>query len=83
MCVYNDNNFSGTQKQISYNKKNHTFNLSRIYNKLNEIFYKCDITATVPSNYSSIYISHSSLLKVCDILIKVNNTEDLYLEIIK
>lgn len=83
VCVYNDNNFSGTQKQISYNKKNHTFNLSRIYNKLNEIFYTCDITAIVPSNYSSIYISHSSLLKVCDILIKVNNTEDLYLEIIK
>jgi hypothetical protein len=83
VCVYKDTNFSGTQKQIRYSKKNHAFNLSMVYNKLNEIFYTFDITANVPSNYSSIYISHSSLLKICDILIKVNNTHDLYLEIIK
>jgi hypothetical protein len=82
VCVYNDTNFSGTQKQISYNKKNHTFNLGTIYTELNEIFYVFDITAHVPSNYSSIYISHSSLLKICDILIKVNNTKDLFLDII-
>ena len=83
VSVYSDINISGTKKQISYNKKNHTFNLATIYNELNEIFYTCYITAHVPSNYSSIYISHSSLLKVCDILIKVNNTHDLYLDIIK
>ena len=83
VCVNNCTNFLGTKKRVSYNKKNHAFNLETIYTELNEIFYIFYITAHVPNNYSSIYISHSSLLKVCDILIKVNNTCDLYLEIIK
>jgi hypothetical protein len=59
---------------ISFKKKNHTFNLCEINTHINEIYYKFNIVSIIPKDYSSMYIGHSSLLKICDILLRFDNT---------
>jgi len=76
-------NFSGIRKTIVFKRKSHSFVLSTIKNDLNEIYYTCEIIADVPFNYTSKYISDSSLLKIRDILTKINAELDLQFEIIK
>lgn len=84
MVTYNSNvNISGIRKIITFNRKCHSFVLSTIKNELNEIYYMFEIIASVPLNYTSKYISDSSLLKVRDILTKINADLDLQFEIIK
>jgi hypothetical protein len=59
---------------ISFKKKNHTFNLCEIKTHINEIYYKFNIVSIIPKDYSSMYIGHSSLLKICDILLRFDTT---------
>jgi hypothetical protein len=61
---------------ISFKKKNHIFNLGKIKTDINEIYYTFEIISLIPKNYSSIYIGHSSLLKICDILSNLDNTKN-------
>ena len=58
---------------ISFKKKNHIFNLCIIKTDINEIYYKFNISSIIPPDYSSVYIGHSSLLKICDTLSKLDN----------
>jgi hypothetical protein len=84
MVTYISNvNISGIRKITAFNRKCHSFVLSTIKNELNEIYYTFEIIASVPLNYTSKYISDSSLLKVRDILTKINADLDLQFEIIK
>jgi hypothetical protein len=87
MVTYNSNvnisDISGIKKITTFNRKCHSFVLSTIKNELNEIYYTFEIIASVPLNYTSKYISDSSLLKVRDILTKINADLDLQFEIIK
>ena len=73
----------GIQKTISFKRRNHRFILSTIKNELNDIYYTFEIIARVPFDYTSKYISDSSLLKVCDIIIKINEDLELQFQIIK
>lgn len=52
----------------SYIYKNHSFNLIFSTNDINEKKYTFFIESYIPKNYTDIYIAHSSLLKVKDIL---------------
>jgi hypothetical protein len=65
-----------------FKKKNHTFILCALNNNLKQIYYTFKISAYIQKDYSSIYISHSSLLKMCDVLSKLNNTKEIQFEII-
>jgi len=78
-----DVNISGIRKIVSFKRKNHRFVLSTITNELNQIYYTFEIIAYVQLNYTSKYISDSSLLKVRDIIIKINPDLELNFEIIK
>ena len=66
------------RKTTSFFKKNHVFVLSIITTSLDEIYYMFEIVAIIPLHYTSRYISHSSLLKICDIITKLNNSLQLY-----
>jgi hypothetical protein len=78
-----NSNILGIRNITSFNIRCHAFTLSIIKNTLNEIYYTFEIIAKVPVNYTSKYISHSSLLKIGDILTKINHDLDLQFEIIK
>jgi len=67
---------------ISFKKKNHIFNLCIIKTDINEIYYKFNISSIIPPNYSSVYIGHSSLLKICDTLSKLDNNTHFIFDII-
>ena len=80
MVTTNISNYiNGIRKSTSFLKKNHVFILSTITNNLNEIYYTFEIQANIPLDYTSKYISHSSLLKIKDVLSKLNNSLDLEL----
>ncbi len=69
-----------TKSTKSYTKKNHVFNLSEIETVLDECFYSFQLLAIIPKNYTEIYISESSLLKIIDILKIINpSTEFTFL----
>ena len=69
-----------TKGTKSYTKKNHVFNLSEIDTVLNECFYSFQLLAIIPKNYTELYISESSLLKIIDILKIINpSTEFTFL----
>tara|TARA_B100000035_G_scaffold310609_1_gene318706 strand:- start:1425 stop:1979 length:555 start_codon:yes stop_codon:yes gene_type:complete len=58
------------EKSISgkcYNYKNHSFNII-ISDNMGQKNYKMFIHAHIPKDYTDIYISHSSLLKIQDII---------------
>jgi hypothetical protein len=76
-------NIFGSRKIILFKRKNHAFVLSTIKNELNELYYTFEIIANIPFNYTSKYISDSSLLKVQDIITKVNPELNLNFKIIK
>ena len=76
-------NIPGIQKIISFKRKNHRFVLSTIRNELNKTYYTFEIIAYIPLNYTSKYISDSSLLKVRDIIVMLNPELELQFEIIK
>jgi len=76
-------NIFGSRKIISFKRKNHRFVLSTIKNELNELYYTFEIIANIPLNYTSKYISDSSLLKVHDIITKINPELNLHFKIIK
>ena len=78
-----DVNILGIQKIISFKKNQHRFLLSTIRNELNETYYRFEIIAYIPLNYTSKYISDSSLLKVYDIIAMLNPGLELKFEIIK
>jgi len=78
-----NSNIPGIRNITSFNIRCHVFTLSIIKNELNEIYYTFEIIANVPVNYTSKYISHSSLLKIGDILTKINPDLELQFEIIK
>lgn len=67
---------------ISFKKKNHIFNLCIIKTDINEIYYKFNISSIIPPDYSSVYISHSSLLKICDTLSKLDNNTHFIFDIL-
>jgi hypothetical protein len=84
MVTYNLNsNIPGIRNITTFNIRRHSFVLSTIENNLNEIYYTFEIIADIPFNYTSKYISESSLLKIRDILTKINTDLDLNFEIIK
>jgi len=69
-----------TKSTKSYTKKNHVFNLSEIDTVLDECFYSFQLLAIIPKNYTEMYISESSLLKIIDILKIINpSTEFTFL----
>jgi hypothetical protein len=69
-----------TKSTKSYTKKNHVFNLSEIDTVLDECFYSFQLLAIIPKNYTELYISESSLLKIIDILKIINpSTEFTFL----
>jgi hypothetical protein len=69
-----------TKSTKSYTKKNHVFNLSEIDTVLDECFYGFQLLAIIPKNYTEMYISESSLLKIVDILKIINpSTEFTFL----
>jgi len=69
-----------TKSTKSYTKKNHVFNLSEIDTVLDECFYNFQLLAIIPKNYTEVYISESSLLKIIDILKIINpSTEFTFL----
>jgi hypothetical protein len=69
-----------TKGTKSYTKKNHVFNLSEIDTVLDECFYSFQLLAIIPKNYTELYISESSLLKIIDILKIINpSTEFTFL----
>jgi hypothetical protein len=69
-----------TKGTKSYTKKNHVFNLSEIDTILDECFYSFQLLAIIPKNYTELYISESSLLKIIDILKIINpSTEFTFL----
>lgn len=74
---------SGIRKMVVFKRKCHSFILSTIKNDLNELYYTFEIIANVPFNYTSKYISDSSLLKIRDILTKINTDLELQFKIIK
>lgn len=76
-------NILGIQKIISFKKNQHRFVLSTIRTELNETYYTFEIIAYIPLNYTSKYISDSSLLKVRDIIAMLNPGLELQFEIIK
>ena len=78
-----DVNILGIQKIISFKKNQHRFVLSTIRTELNETYYTFEIIAYIPLNYTSKYISDSSLLKVRDIIAMLNPGLELQFEIIK
>ena len=78
-----DVNILGIQKIISFKKNQHRFVLSTIRTELNETYYTFEIIAYIPLNYTSKYISDSSLLKVHDIIAMLNPGLELQFEIIK
>ena len=78
-----DVNILGIQKIISFKKNQHRFVLSTIRTELNETYYTFEIIAYIPLNYTSKYISDSSLLKVRDIIAMLNPRLELQFEIIK
>ena len=67
---------------ISFKKKNHIFNLCIIKTDINEIYYKFNISSIIPPDYSSFYIGHSSLLKICDTLSKLDNNTHFIFDIL-
>lgn len=85
LMVSNDLNvdISGIRTATSFKFKHHVFVLSSIKNNLNEIYYTFEIIAYVPINYTSKYIGDSSLLKIQDILKKLNTDLDLQFKIVK
>ena len=84
MVTYNLNsNITGIKNITSFTIRRHSFVLSTIKNNLNEIYYTFEIIADIPLNYTSKYISDSSLLKIRDILTKINTDLNLQFEIIK
>jgi hypothetical protein len=69
-----------TKGTKSYTKKNHVFNLSEIDTILDECFYSFQLLAIISKNYTELYISESSLLKIIDILKIINpSTEFTFL----
>ena len=72
----------GIKTGISFRKNYHNFNLGVITTKLDQMYYTFNITSDIPPNYSSVYISHSSLLKVCDILGHLSNVTELQFVIV-
>ena len=56
----------------SYTKKNHIFIISIIETVVEDSFYNFQLLANIPKNYTDIYISESSLLKIVDILSIIN-----------
>jgi hypothetical protein len=67
-----------------YKKKNHTFILSKGVSNLNEIVYCASIIADIPKGYTDSYISHSSILKICDLISVCNDKkEQLVLKILQ
>jgi len=69
-----------TKSTKSYTKKNHVFNLLELDTVLDECFYGFQLLAIIPKNYSEMYISESSLLKIIDILKIINpSTEFTFL----
>jgi len=64
-------NFYNTTTK-SYTKKNHVFILSEISTIVDEIFYDFNLMAIIQKDYTDMYISESSLLKILDILNIIN-----------
>ena len=56
----------------TYTKKNHIFIISIIETVVEDSFYNFQLLANIPKNYTDIYISESSLLKIVDILSIIN-----------
>ena len=59
-----------------YKKKNHTFILSKCVSNLNEIIYGASIMPDIPKGYTDSYISHSSILKICDLISVCNDKKE-------
>lgn len=68
-----------TEYIVSYKRKNHTFNLIKSHKTLSGgVVYKLDIVLNLnlPKNYTDTYVSHSSLLKVMDMISACNEDKN-------
>ena len=74
--IYVSDNY--IQDIISYKRKNHTFNLIKSESPIDGTVYKLDIVLNLnlPKNYTDTYVSHSSLIKVMDMISACNENKN-------
>ena len=68
-------NFFNTSTK-NYTIKNHVFILSTVTTIVDKFFYDFILLAIIPEDYTDIYISESSLLKIIDILNIINPSSE-------
>ena len=76
---YNDysldetNNDETNNNEKIYIRKYHSFVLNKITSNVNDTIYNLSLIPELPLGYTDTYISHSSLLKMCDLISVCND----------
>ena len=63
-------------KSLTFKKKHHTFCLNYCETTLDENYYTFNIVPDLPKDYMDTYISHSSLLKIQDVIYMCSETKE-------